>query len=105
LTFNRLHGVIIIIIIIIIIILTANGFSPGGSGTTIRHITQITYITQNNNDQTKHSTQNYTHSKHRTQNENTIITTTHNRIPLYYITPETWNIRKLCKCSIKERGQ
>jgi hypothetical protein len=31
---------IIIIIIIIIIILTANGFVPGGSGTTIRHNTQ-----------------------------------------------------------------
>jgi hypothetical protein len=29
-------------------ILTANGFSPGGSGTTIRHNTQITHITQNN---------------------------------------------------------
>jgi hypothetical protein len=28
--------------------LTANGFSPGGSGTTIRHNTQITHITQNN---------------------------------------------------------
>jgi hypothetical protein len=35
-------------IIIIIIILTANGFSPGGSGTTIRRNTQITHITQNN---------------------------------------------------------
>jgi hypothetical protein len=36
------------IIIIIIIHLTANGFLPGGSGTTIRHNTQITHITQNN---------------------------------------------------------
>jgi hypothetical protein len=27
---------------------TANGFSPGGSGTTIRHNTQTTHITQNN---------------------------------------------------------
>jgi hypothetical protein len=26
--------------------LTANGFSPGGSGTTIRHNTQITHIIQ-----------------------------------------------------------
>jgi hypothetical protein len=39
---------IIIIIIIIIIILTADGFLPGGSDTTIRHNTQITHITQNN---------------------------------------------------------
>jgi hypothetical protein len=31
-----------------IFILTANGFSPGGSGTTIRHNTQTTHITQNN---------------------------------------------------------
>jgi hypothetical protein len=29
-------------------ILTANGFSPGGSGTTVRHNAQITHITQNN---------------------------------------------------------
>jgi hypothetical protein len=28
--------------------LTANGFSPGGSGTTIRHYTQTTHVTQNN---------------------------------------------------------
>jgi hypothetical protein len=34
--------------IIYIFILTANGFSPGGSGTTIRHNTQTTHITQNN---------------------------------------------------------
>jgi hypothetical protein len=38
--------------------LTANGFISGGSGTTIRHNTQITHITQ-----TKHSTQNYTNNK------------------------------------------
>jgi hypothetical protein len=34
--------------LIIIIILTANGFSPGGSGTTIRHNTQTTHFTENN---------------------------------------------------------
>jgi hypothetical protein len=28
--------------------LTVNGVSPGGSGTTIRHNTQITHIIQNN---------------------------------------------------------
>jgi hypothetical protein len=33
---------------IIFIFLTANGFSPGGSGTAIRHNTQITHIIQNN---------------------------------------------------------
>jgi hypothetical protein len=33
---------------IIIIILTANEFLPGGSGSTIRHNTQITHTTQNN---------------------------------------------------------
>jgi hypothetical protein len=42
----------IVIIIIIIIIYTANRVLPGGSGTTIRHNTQITQITQNN---TQHS--------------------------------------------------
>jgi hypothetical protein len=35
-------------IIMYIFILTANGFSPGGSGITIRHNTQTTHITQNN---------------------------------------------------------
>jgi hypothetical protein len=32
----------------LLFILTANGFSPGGSGTTISHDTQTTHITQNN---------------------------------------------------------
>jgi hypothetical protein len=40
------------VLFIAIIILTANGFYPGGSGTTIRH-----------------NTQNYSHNKHPTQNE------------------------------------
>jgi hypothetical protein len=31
---------------IIYLYLTANGFSPGGSGNTIRHNTQITHIIQ-----------------------------------------------------------
>jgi hypothetical protein len=34
--------------VVLLFILTAKGFSPGGSGTTIRHNTQITHITQNN---------------------------------------------------------
>jgi hypothetical protein len=35
-------------ILLLFIYLTANGGLPGGSGTTIRHNAQITYITQNN---------------------------------------------------------
>jgi hypothetical protein len=38
--------------LLLLFILTANGFLPGGSGTTIRHNTQITHIKQNN---TQHS--------------------------------------------------
>jgi hypothetical protein len=65
---------------LLLFILTASGFSSGCSGTTIRHNTQITHITQNNTpDSTKHSTQNYTNNKgHATYNEynaNTITTT------------------------------
>jgi hypothetical protein len=37
---------------ILLFILTANGLLPGGSGTTIRHNTQITHTPQNN---TSHS--------------------------------------------------
>jgi hypothetical protein len=63
---------------LLLFILTANGFLPGGSGTTIRHNTQITHITQNNTPRS--NTQNYTHNKgHTTHNEynaNTITTTT-----------------------------
>jgi hypothetical protein len=43
-----MSSIIIIIIIINLFILTANGFLPGGSGTTIRHNTQIIHITRNN---------------------------------------------------------
>jgi hypothetical protein len=35
-------------IIYYLFILTANGFLPGSSGTTIRHNIQITHVTQNN---------------------------------------------------------
>jgi hypothetical protein len=44
----KAHPLAIIVIIIIIIIIIANGFLPCGSGTTVRHNTQITHITQNN---------------------------------------------------------
>jgi hypothetical protein len=58
----------ILLLLLLLLILTANGFLPGGSGTTIRRNTQLTYITQN-----------YTNSKgHTTQNEynaNTVTTT------------------------------
>jgi hypothetical protein len=33
---------------LLLFILTANGFLPSGSGTTVGHNTQITHITQNN---------------------------------------------------------
>jgi hypothetical protein len=49
---------LIIIIIIIIIILTANGVLPGGSGTTVRHNTQITHHTQTNTNNKGHTTHN-----------------------------------------------
>jgi hypothetical protein len=47
------HIIVIIIIIIIIIILTANGFVPGGSGTTIRHNTQNNTPRSNKTQHTK----------------------------------------------------
>jgi hypothetical protein len=59
---------IIIIIIIYLFILTANGFSPGGNSTTIRHNTQITHITQNNTTikrNTVHKTTYTIHNQHR----------------------------------------
>jgi hypothetical protein len=65
---------------LILFILTVNGFLPGGCGTTIRHNTQATHITQiSHHAQTKHSTQNYTNNKeqttHNEYNGNTITTT------------------------------
>jgi hypothetical protein len=36
-----------IILLLLLYILAANWFLPGGTGTTIRHNTQITHITQN----------------------------------------------------------
>jgi hypothetical protein len=59
---------------ILLFILTANGFSPSGSGTTIKHNTQTTQINKNNTTiKRKPSTQNYnyTYNTHPTQNENT----------------------------------
>jgi hypothetical protein len=47
------------LLLLLLLFITANGFSPGGSGTTIRHNTQITHITQNN------TTHKSTHTIHR----------------------------------------
>jgi hypothetical protein len=46
------------ILLLLLFILTANGILPGGSGTTIRHSTQIIHIAQNN---TPHRKQNTAH--------------------------------------------
>jgi hypothetical protein len=43
-----LYEKLTVIIIILLFTLTANGFLPGGSRTTIKYNTQITHITQNN---------------------------------------------------------
>jgi hypothetical protein len=62
-----IHGPMFKASIYLLFILTANGFLPGGSRTTIRHNTQITHIKQNTHHaQTKQSTQNYTHNKEHT---------------------------------------
>jgi hypothetical protein len=57
------------LLFLLLFILTANGFLPGGSGTTIRHNTQITHITQN-------YTNNKGHTTHNEYNANTITTAT-----------------------------
>jgi hypothetical protein len=47
-------------LLLLLFILTANGFLPGENGTTIRHNTQITRITQNNtprSNETQHTKQ------------------------------------------------
>jgi hypothetical protein len=58
---------LIICYIVLLFIVTANGFLPGGSGTTIRHNTQITHITQNYRNNKGHTT-------HTECNANTITT-------------------------------
>lgn len=62
----------------LLFILTANGRLSGGSGTTIRHDTQITRHAQ-----TKYSAQPYTSNKgHTTQNEYNANTITYNNITI-----------------------
>jgi hypothetical protein len=55
--------------LLLLFILTANGYLPGGSGTTIRHNKQIKHITQNYTNDKGHMT-------HKEYNENTITITT-----------------------------
>jgi cytoskeletal protein RodZ len=81
---GRLHNhelLLLLLLLLLLFILAASGFLSGGSGTTIRHNTQITHITQNYTPSSKeHSTQNYTNNKghiiHSKYNANTITSTT-----------------------------
>jgi hypothetical protein len=45
---SQRHENIKLLLLLLLFILTANRFSPVVSGTTIRHNTEITHITQNN---------------------------------------------------------
>jgi hypothetical protein len=60
LTFQLKHKAGFPNIIYYYLFLTANGFSPGGSSTTIGQNRQVTHITQNNNHSNKTQTQNTT---------------------------------------------
>jgi hypothetical protein len=58
------------LLLLLLFTLTANRFLPGGSGTTIRHNTQITHTTQNNTALKQNITQIYTNNEgHTTHNE------------------------------------
>jgi hypothetical protein len=68
---KKLRVVVVLHLLLLIFILTDNGFSLGGSGTTITYNTQITRITQNNtprSDKTHH-TNLHNHKGHTTHNE------------------------------------
>jgi hypothetical protein len=57
-------------IILLLFIITANGFSLGGSDTTIEHNKQITHFTQNNTTIKRNTAHKTTNNKgHTTQNE------------------------------------
>jgi hypothetical protein len=67
---------VFLLLLLLLFILTANGFLPGGSGTTIRHNKQITHITQNNTTikrNTAHKTTHTVNTLHR-------MNTTYSRI-------------------------
>jgi hypothetical protein len=75
----------LLLLLLLLFILTANGFLPGGSGTTIRHNPQIAHIKQNNtphSNKTQHKkyANNKGHITHNEYNENTLTTTTTNTI-------------------------
>jgi hypothetical protein len=66
---------------LLLFILITNGVLPCGNGTTIRHNTKITHITQNNtphSNKTQHTKlqNNKGHTTHNEYNANTITTTT-----------------------------
>jgi hypothetical protein len=64
----------------ILLLFNCKWFLPGGSGTTIRHNTQITHITQNNtprSNKTQHAKRHKQgHTTHNEYNANTITSTT-----------------------------
>jgi hypothetical protein len=64
--------------LLLLFILTSNGYSPGGSGTTIRHNTQITHITQNNTTIKQNTAHKTTHTINTLDRMITTITTTIN---------------------------
>jgi hypothetical protein len=66
---------LLLLLVVVLYILTANGFSPGGSGTAIRHNTQITHITQNYTNNKGHTTHNEYSANTITATTNTITTT------------------------------
>jgi hypothetical protein len=73
LTCNKIMLVVLTKLVLLLFILTANGFSPGGSGTTIRHDKQITHITQNNTTikrNTAHKTTHTINTLHRMNTNN-----------------------------------
>jgi hypothetical protein len=77
--------------------LTANGFLPGGSGTTIRHNTPSnTSHKLTHHPQTEHITQNYTNNEgqttHNEYNANTITTTIDKKITILYTKQCTHNV-------------
>jgi hypothetical protein len=62
LSYDAAIAILLLILLLLLFILTANGFLPGGSGTTIRHNTQITH----------HARQNTAHKTTQTIKDNTL---------------------------------
>jgi hypothetical protein len=55
---------LLLLLLLLLFILTANEFLSGGSGTTIRHNTQITHIIQNNTTIKRNTAHKSTHTIH-----------------------------------------